>query len=107
MTTSKANELIDYLRRAINASVFGIPAEAIPELQAKLSELAQILQDNLTELHCNDTTIAELRARSTELEQIGSLDQHYADIVRTAMAFDEGGDFGALTAACARLRLAK
>ena len=35
--------------------------------------------------------VLELRARN--------------DVVRAAMAFDEGGDFGVLTAACARLRL--
>lgn len=48
----------------------------------------------------------ELLATLEKLERLREFDQHHADIVRTAMAFDEGGDFGALTSACARLRLA-
>ncbi len=34
------------------------------------------------------------------------LTQYERDVVLLAMAFDEGADFGPLTAACARLRLA-
>lgn len=39
MTPPKPEPVEDYLRRAINAAVFGLPAEVIPVLQSQVTAL--------------------------------------------------------------------
>ena len=56
MTSEQVKELTGYLYRAINASVFGVPAEAVPQLHERLDKLVEHIE-------AQDAEIERLRMR--------------------------------------------
>ncbi len=87
----------------------GIPAKTLPPCDLEWGHAGDqhangsdgfYARDHDTEHHARQI----LRATAFQLNGLGAA-RARNDVVRAAMAFDEGGDFGVLTAACARLRL--
>ena len=56
MTSEQVKELTGYLHRAINASVFGVPAEEVPQLHERVDSL-------LSHIETQEAEIARLRHR--------------------------------------------
>jgi len=50
MTAEQVKEATDYLHRAINASMFGVPAEEVPQLHERLDKLVKHIEEQGAEI---------------------------------------------------------
>lgn len=87
----------------------GIPAKTLPPCDLEWGHAGDQHANSSDGFYARDYDAEhrarqQLRAAAFQADGVGAA-RARNDVVRAAMAFDEGGDSGALTAACARLRL--